>query len=1103
MLQDRIKPGMYTLFTIFTAIVLFIIDLTIPLGVAFGVSYIIVVVIATQIPYRPAVFITALICTALVVLGLIFSPEEGEAWKVLFNRILSVFSIWISVLLAVLYKHAHITNLETETKFQNLVEGSLQGIFVHKDFKPLFANQQCADIFGYSNPEEILALDSILEAFWVPEEQERIRDYNINRMAGRKVPTQYECRGKHKDGSQFWFENNTTIIEWEREKATLASIIDVTERKQADIALHDSNERFTALYIDAAIGMAIVSLEHRVMKANPAFCTMLGYSKEEIVDILFDDITHTDDLKISTEKHYQLISGKIHNYHFEKRYIHKHGHVIWGALTVSLVRDTNTTPPYAIAQVQDITERKHAEKLLEKSKALTELLHSIAVSTTVLTTYEQVIQETIKEICNFKGWPVGHAYLIDPANENKLISSDIWFTSDKEQFQEFKKISMGMTFMRGKGLPGRILQTQEPEWIVNIQHDRNIPRSNLINKLGLHTGIGFPILVDNQVKGVLEFFTEEKNEVDQLLFNELLQIGTQIGRCFEYYESRDELQKLSHAVESSSSAVIITDIKGDIEYVNPKFTEVTGYTKKEAIGVNPRILKSGQTEEKVYHDLWETILAGKEWKGEFHNRKKDGGFYWGRATISGIKDTEGNITHFIGIQNDVTQEYELSEQLSYQASHDALTGLINRPEFERRAERLLSTIKIDETEHALCFLDLDQFKIVNDTCGHTAGDELLHQISKVLQHEVRKRDTLARLGGDEFGILMEHCSLKHAHRVAKSLLKAVHDFQFIWEDYSFRVGVSIGLVVITETTTNLGELLKQADAACYMAKDLGRNRIHVYHFDDSDIAQRHGEMQWVTRIYRALEENKFYLYAQSIVPLDGSNDAHYELLIRMKDEDGKIISPGAFLPSAERYDLMEKLDSWVIEKTFNLLANNPDFLAQINFISINLSGQSLAENNVLDFIVEQLDKSEIDGEKICFEITETMAIANLSNAMKFISTLKELGCRFALDDFGSGLSSFGYLKNLRVDYLKIDGMFVKDIVDDPIDHAMVKSINEIGQVMGMQTIAEFVENDVIKGMLKEIGVNYAQGYGIGKPMPFDELLGRSNNVTDFNKSINK
>ncbi len=262
-------------------------------------------------------------------------------------------------------------------------------------------------------------------------------------------------------------------------------------------------------------------------------------------------------------------------------------------------------------------------------------------------------------------------------------------------------------------------------------------------------------------------------------------------------------------------------------------------------------------------------------------------------------------------------------------------------------------------------------------------------------------------------------------------------------------------------------------------------------------------MQWVTRIYRALEKNKFYLYAQSIVPLDGSSDTHYELLIRMKDDDGRIISPGAFLPSAERYDLMEKLDSWVIEKTFNLLADNPDFLAQINFISINLSGQSLAENNVLDFIVERLDESGIDGEKICFEITETMAIANLSNAMKFISKLKELGCRFALDDFGSGLSSFGYLKNLAVDFLKIDGMFVKDIVDDPIDHAMVKSINEIGQVMGMQTIAEFVENDVIKGMLKEIGVNYAQGYGIGKPIPFDELLGRSNNVTDFNKSCDK
>jgi EAL domain-containing protein (putative c-di-GMP-specific phosphodiesterase class I) len=286
-------------------------------------------------------------------------------------------------------------------------------------------------------------------------------------------------------------------------------------------------------------------------------------------------------------------------------------------------------------------------------------------------------------------------------------------------------------------------------------------------------------------------------------------------------------------------------------------------------------------------------------------------------------------------------------------------------------------------------------------------------------------------------------------------------------------------------------LFQQADAACYLAKDLGRNRVHAYHPDDAELATRHGEIKWVGRINQALDEDRFCLYAQPIVSLDGSDHRHYELLIRMLDEQGKVIPPGAFLPAAERYNLIERLDAWVIGKAFTLLAAHSVFLKQVSFISINLSGQSLTKPEVLDFIIAQLDSFGIEPNKICFEITETAAISNLSTAINFMSALKGLGCRFALDDFGSGLSSFAYLKNLPVDYLKIDGMFVKDIVDDPIDHAMVKSINDIGHVMGMQTIAEFVENDEIKVMLTEIEVDYGQGYGLGMPEPLTDLISQS------------
>jgi len=431
---------------------------------------------------------------------------------------------------------------------------------------------------------------------------------------------------------------------------------------------------------------------------------------------------------------------------------------------------------------------------------------------------------------------------------------------------------------------------------------------------------------------------------------------------------------------------------------------------------------------------------------------------------------------------------EKTEQLEKLALYDSLTGLVNRYEFERRVLNLISNSKLENSEHALCYMDLDQFKVINDTCGHIAGDELLRQLCQLLKQTVRQSDVLARLGGDEFGLLMEHCSLKDAQRVAGSFWKIIQDYQFKWENRTFKVGVSIGLVVINKDVKDLTALLSMADTACYIAKDTGRNKIHVYQSDDTQTAQMKGEMQWVTRLHHALEHDLFCLYAHSIVSICNETDKYFELLIRMKDGNGKIIAPGVFLPSAERYNLMEKIDRWAITSAFDLLKSNPAFLNDIKHVSINLSGQSLANDKFLDFVITKLQENKVQTEKICFEITETAAIHNINTAIKFITTLKELGCSFALDDFGSGLSSFAYLKNLPVDYLKIDGMFVKDIIDDPIDYAMVKSINEVGQLMGMKTIAEFVENDEIKEKLKVVGVDYVQGYGISKPTDFYQLL---------------
>lgn len=536
-------------------------------------------------------------------------------------------------------------------------------------------------------------------------------------------------------------------------------------------------------------------------------------------------------------------------------------------------------------------------------------------------------------------------------------------------------------------------------------------------------------------------------------------------------------------------AMLVRASDASILYVNPAFDKMFGYESDEIIGkhisiLSPRADLSGENPSDI---MLRELQSNGTWRGEISSVKSDGTKFWCSANLSTFTHSEiGEV--WISIYSDISKHKQVEENLSYMASHDNLTGLFNRREFENRAERVISAIQQDREEHALCFLDLDQFKVVNDTCGHTAGDELLRQLSSTLKKIVRRSDTFARLGGDEFGLLMVNCSLSQANRAATKILKEVEDFQFSWENQQFRIGVSIGLVGITDTTDNLTELLKRADAACYMAKDLGGNRIHVYRQDDAELAQRHGEMQWVTRINQALKENRFTLYAQKIVSLSNDTKKHYEILIRMIDTDGTIIPPGAYLPAAERYDLIDKLDSWVINNVFTLMTSHREFVKQINFISINLSGRSVTNLSFLRTVIDKIENYRIDPKKICFEITETAAISNLNVATTFITELGKLGCKFALDDFGSGLSSFGYLKNLPVNYLKIDGMFVKDMVTDPIDSAMVKSINDIGHVMGMKTIAEFVENDAIRDLLAEIGVDYVQGYGIEKPLPVSEIF---------------
>jgi diguanylate cyclase (GGDEF)-like protein len=440
----------------------------------------------------------------------------------------------------------------------------------------------------------------------------------------------------------------------------------------------------------------------------------------------------------------------------------------------------------------------------------------------------------------------------------------------------------------------------------------------------------------------------------------------------------------------------------------------------------------------------------------------------------------------------MSRERQYAARLAHLASHDPLTGLLNRREFERRLNVTLADDQREAFDHAVLYLDLDQFKLVNDTCGHAAGDELLRQVTGLLRPLLREGDTLARLGGDEFGVLLEYCPVEPAIRIAETLRAALANFRFIWKDRSFSCSVSVGLVNIADGPQTLAGVLSAADSACYMAKEKGRNRVQVYSPNSNEVTTRHDEMEWVNRIQRALAEDRFCLFAQPVCLTRGDRAArpYTELLLRLRDEESALILPSEFIPAAERYNLMPAIDRWVITTAFTILAQSVAAGAEgleREMIAINLSGASLGDDDFFEFACAQFERFEIPYGSVCFEITETTAVTSLSKATEFILALRARGCRFALDDFGVGLSSFTYMKHLPVDFVKIDGSFVVDMLQNPVNHAMVEAIHNIGHILGKKTIAESVESVEILEALAAIGVDYAQGFAVSRPKVFGQL----------------
>ena len=827
-----------------------------------------------------------------------------------------------------------------------------------------------------------------------------------------------ESTHTRKDGSVYPVEVSVTVSAFEDREFASAFVRDITERKQASRTAEEL--RFV---VEKSIDQVMIyGLTGKFHYVNESTCRTLGYSREELMGMTIFDIVpgHTfQEMERNWERRRKGEMTVLESIHRSKA-----GRLIPVEISVNtMVIDGQE---YSCAFVRDITERKAAMQRLE--------VLQFAIDNSVVPVYfyddKANITYVNKSACQALGYTYYELTGMKVFDVDPNVTPEVW----KTLYPNVKA-----------GRAGTIPST-------NKRKDGTI----------------FPVEVTptNMTFGDLEFGCSVNLDISY--------------RVAAEKAMRESEEKFRLIADTSPVALIIHRMSdGTILYANN--TAGTLFNRKL---------------DKISGFPVTSLFDKEESRNRFMEVLAGGELIYGRELMLG---NIGSKTLWVSINaktielhgekvvccalQDVTEAHNLSLQLSYQAAYDSLTGLVNRREFEARLERVIQTAREKGTENALCYLDLDQFKVINDTSGHIAGDELLRQLGHILQTHIRKRDTLARLGGDEFAVLLENCSLLQAKRAANAIREAVQKFRFVWDEKVFNIGVSIGLVPIDRPDEGITEVMRRADTACYQAKENGRNRIHVYHAADEELSQRHGEMQWVNRITMALEQNRLQLWAQKIIPIrtPAAKREHYELLLRMVDEQGQTIPPGAFLPAAERYNLIARIDHWVITQTLGWFAQHPGKYRKLRLCSLNISGQSLTNEDFFQEIIANLTKYKLSGEKFCFEVTETAAIANLDSATHFIHSLKKLGCKFALDDFGSGLSSFAYLKNLPVDFIKIDGVFIKDLHTDPMHLALVKSINEVGHVMGKKTIAEFVENKQILKKLKSIGVDHAQGYGIAKP----------------------
>lgn len=827
---------------------------------------------------------------------------------------------------------------------------------------------------------------------------------------------------------------NQTLEELDKRDAELN-----TMRERLQLALNGSND-----------GLWDWDLRSNTLYRSPRWKAILGYAADELGDHIDDwtAMVHPDDLPLTLERVQKHLRGETPGYESLHRLRHKDGHYVWTLARGRALRDAEGAVHRMVGIETDVSELKLLQDNLQSETSRLKTLITSLPDGVLVEDENQNVAIANAAFCRIFGFEMAPEELVGRPFAETFEQARLRIDAPERFLARVRQL----TTLRQPAL----------NEYVHLKGGRTLERNYL------------PIQGDSGLMGHLWTF---RDITDRLQLESAL---------------HEQKERLSITLHSIGDAVIVLDEHGRTEFMNPAAAKLTGWDEHEGTNLPAEDILHLRDDHhgglrqilNITHDG--TLIATAPGSLTTREGNRLDVEYSAAPISSPLGDPNGAVL----VVRDVSESRRMAEQMAWQARHDILTGLHNRLSFEESLKGYHEESRHGGGHHALLYIDLDQFKVVNDTCGHHAGDELLRQLSRHIEEALTPADLFARLGGDEYAILVPDCSPERARTLAEKILQRINNFSFAWEGQSFNIGASIGVVNINPRWDGISDILSAADIALYAAKDRGRNRVHVYEVSDESSVQRLTEMNLSHRIQQALKDDRFVLYAQPIAPTTGDHDyRHAELLVRMLDENDAIVPPGEFIAAAERYDLMPRLDRWIIENAFTTLRKQ-GHIDKIDCLAINLSGTSLADPATLPFIREQFEEHRLQPERVCFEITETAAITNLKEAMSFIHAMRDMGCRFSLDDFGSGLSSFGYLKNLPVDFLKIDGSFVRDIATDQRDRIFVQVIHQVGHSLGLKTIAEFVESERIHELLRDIGVDYVQGYAIGRPRPLIDWINR-------------